>query len=128
MSEERRSVATISPAVHVTKLDGMVNQDPLKAAMDETKPVYHGVAERWTTVTRDDLLVSHLLDLYYTHQHDMITTHDKDAFLQDLSSGQTVFCSPVLVNIILANSAVCVLAARRSFISDFDLSDFHPSY
>lgn len=85
----------------------MLKRDVLRTTMDESKPIYHGAALHWTTVTRDDFLISHLFDLYYTHQHPMLNFHDKDLFLEDFCAGRNNFCSSLLVNIMLANAAVC---------------------
>lgn len=63
-------------------------------------------AARWTSVTSDDALVSKLLAIYL--QFDYLTTpcFHKDLFLDDLIRGRTRFCSPMLVNAILASGAV----------------------
>jgi len=86
----------------------LIDKSFLKQLTDESKEVYEGVAELWTTVTHDDLLISHLIDVYYTHQYPMVNTHHKETFLGDFSTGKQEYCSSVLVNIILANAAVRV--------------------
>lgn len=74
--------------------------------MDAKKPVFYGVAEHWTRVTSNDCLISHLLDVFYTYRFPMVNSHDKDIFLEDFKTRNHTFCSPLLVNIILANAAV----------------------
>ncbi|PYH90331.1 hypothetical protein BO71DRAFT_334734 [Aspergillus ellipticus CBS 707.79] len=69
-------------------------------------PPFTGPARPWTTVTDDDTFVSHLISLYFTWQHLFCNWIDRDLFLKDLNSGNVnaTFCSPLLVNAILADA------------------------
>ncbi|KAJ5180591.1 hypothetical protein N7492_003801 [Penicillium capsulatum] len=60
----------------------------------------------WTTVIEDDDFVSHLLSLWFTWSHPFLNWIDKDLFLRDMRSKDqnSSFCSPFLVNIILADA------------------------
>jgi hypothetical protein len=75
-------------------------------------PPYTGPACPWTTVTDDSGLVSHLISLYFTWNHLFFNWIDRDLFLRDLNSGNahSPFCSPFLVNAILADACVSWLA------------------
>ncbi|ODM18206.1 hypothetical protein SI65_06077 [Aspergillus cristatus] len=63
-------------------------------------------AKPWTTVTEDDDLVSHLISLYFTWDYPFYSFLDRDVFLRHMAMGNldSEFCSPFLVNAILANA------------------------
>ncbi|OJJ95245.1 hypothetical protein ASPACDRAFT_36771 [Aspergillus aculeatus ATCC 16872] len=69
-------------------------------------PVYRVPAAPWTTVTKDDELVSHLISLWLTWSHPFYNWIDKELFLRDARAGKldSKFCSPFLVNCILAEA------------------------
>ncbi|CAK7230244.1 hypothetical protein SBRCBS47491_007521 [Sporothrix bragantina] len=50
-------------------------------------------------------LQDHLFELYWKYQHQVIPIVHKEAFLQDFKSGQTKYCSKLLVHCILARAA-----------------------
>lgn len=64
----------------------------------------------WTSVTSDQRLISHLLNMYFTWHYPYFTTLSKSLFLRDFSSGKPLdhrgssrsYCSSLLVNAILA--------------------------
>ncbi|KAL2872479.1 putative C6 transcription factor [Aspergillus lucknowensis] len=58
----------------------------------------------WTNVTDDDHLVSHLISVYFTWDHPFMQVVDQEMFLRAMTAGETssAFCSPMLVNSILA--------------------------
>lgn len=58
----------------------------------------------WTTVTNNDVLVHKLLQYYFLCQYPSFAVFSKDAFLDDITSGRTDHCSPLLVNSILASA------------------------
>lgn len=70
-------------------------------------PVYRVPAKPWTTVTDNDDLVSHLVSLWITWTYPFFDWLDKDAFVRDMQSGnlRSRFCSPFLVNAILAEAS-----------------------
>ncbi|KAL8372910.1 hypothetical protein RB599_000234 [Gaeumannomyces hyphopodioides] len=59
-------------------------------------------ASRWTSVTSSDTLVRDLLELYFLHEFTSCCLFHVDHFLNDMVSGRERYCSPLLVNAILA--------------------------
>ena len=58
---------------------------------------------RWTRVTEDDGLISHLLTMYFTWHYPFFTILAKDMFYRDLMRGvSSQYCSALLVNAMLA--------------------------
>ncbi|KAL4890685.1 hypothetical protein BDV59DRAFT_183979 [Aspergillus ambiguus] len=70
-------------------------------------PVYRVPAKPWTSVTDNDDLVSHLISLWITWTYPFFDWLDKDAFIRDMQAGdlRCRFCSPFLVNAILAEAS-----------------------
>ena len=60
------------------------------------------VARKWTTVISDDELLRQLLNAFFLHCHPWIAAFHKDYFLDDMTTGRSRFCSPLLVNAVLA--------------------------
>ncbi len=58
--------------------------------------------ESWTRVTQDAELVGHLMGLYFCWLHPFYTLFSKECFLHDMARGRTKYCSPLLVNALLA--------------------------
>ena len=56
----------------------------------------------WFRVPQDADFVEHLLDLYFSWVHPFYTLFSKDHFLKDMSRGGSKYCSPLLVNAVLA--------------------------
>lgn len=75
-------------------------------------PIISVPARPWTTVTDDDEFVSHLLSLWFTWQYPYFHWLDRDLFVEDMKSASldANFCSPFLVNIMLAEACVCITA------------------
>lgn len=71
-------------------------------------------ARPWTTVTENDDFVSHLVSLWFTWEHPFLNWIDRDMFIRDMKSGSldAQFCSPFLVNIILASACVSLLSVE----------------
>ncbi|PNP79481.1 hypothetical protein FNYG_07097 [Fusarium nygamai] len=61
---------------------------------------------KWTSVEADDELLRTLLRSYFLHDYANYTCFQKDIFLQAMRDSDTRFCSPLLVNAVLAE--VCV--------------------
>ncbi|CAG8909203.1 unnamed protein product [Penicillium egyptiacum] len=62
----------------------------------------HAVS-RWTEVTDDDSLISHLMTMYFTWHYPFFTTLSKNMFYRDYIRGvSSSYCSSLLVNAILA--------------------------
>ena len=56
----------------------------------------------WTLVTRDSDLVEHLMGLYFCWSHPFYVFFSKELFLHDMAKRRSKYCSPFLVNAILA--------------------------
>ena len=59
----------------------------------------------WTSVTGDGDLVDHLLRLYFCWSHPYYSFFSEAAFLSDMAAGRNKYCSPMLVNAILAHAS-----------------------
>lgn len=65
-------------------------------------------AKPWTRVTDSDEMVSHLVSLYFTWDHPCLQVLDQALFLAHMNSNTaSAFCTPFLVNCILALAIVC---------------------
>ncbi|KAI9832944.1 MAG: hypothetical protein M1826_000723 [Phylliscum demangeonii] len=70
---------------------------------EDDPPVRHYVpAGSWTRVTADPGLIGHLLDLYFAWQHPFYVLFSKECLLHDMAQGRPKYCSPLLVNALLA--------------------------
>ncbi|KAK2926338.1 hypothetical protein FoTM2_013203 [Fusarium oxysporum f. sp. vasinfectum] len=69
--------------------------------MDEIVP------SKWTTVNADDDLMRTFIRAYFLYEYDWFTFFHKDYFLDDMLAGSSTFCSPLLVNAILAVGCHC---------------------
>lgn len=56
----------------------------------------------WTSITGDIDLVQHLLALYFCWEYPTFASLSKDHFLRDFQDGRHRYCSPILVNALLA--------------------------
>ncbi|KAI3571833.1 fungal-specific transcription factor domain-containing protein [Fusarium oxysporum f. sp. albedinis] len=56
----------------------------------------------WTTITNDTNLILHLLALYFCWEYPVFAPLSKKHFLQDFRDGRHRYCSPLLVNALLA--------------------------
>lgn len=83
-------------------------QDVMKISNVLDRPLHLVPAKSWTSVTDDDNLVSHLISLYFTWEHVFFVRMDRRLFLQDMIAGRLTFCSPLLVNAILAHGTVSI--------------------
>jgi hypothetical protein len=59
-------------------------------------------SETWTQITGDNSLVEHLLALYFCWEYPTFASLSKEHFLKDFQSGRHRYCSPMLVNALLA--------------------------
>ncbi|KAM0513443.1 hypothetical protein ACHAPE_007907 [Trichoderma viride] len=57
---------------------------------------------KWTSVSSDDELLRAILKSYFTHEYIFFPFFHKDSFLRDMVAGRHRFCSPLLVNAVLA--------------------------
>lgn len=56
----------------------------------------------WTSVTQDAQFIDDLLNLYFEWSHSFYVIFSRECFLRDFRSGRHKYCSPLLVNAILA--------------------------
>lgn len=66
------------------------------------EPEMRPPAETWTTITGDINLVQHLLALYFCWEYPTFASLSKEHFLRDFQDGRHRYCSPILVNALLA--------------------------
>jgi hypothetical protein len=59
-------------------------------------------ADTWTEMTSDPDLVHHLLALYFCWEYPTFASLSKEHFLKDFGQGLERYCSPMLVNALLA--------------------------
>lgn len=81
------------------------------SALLSDKPPIRVPAAPWTMVTKDDDLVSHLVSIYFTWHHPAYPCVIRDLFVRDMTAGDlnSQFCSPILVNAMLATACVSKL-------------------
>ena len=56
----------------------------------------------WTSITNDINLVQHLLALYFCWEYPTFASLSKEHFLRDFQDGRHRYCSPILINALLA--------------------------
>lgn len=62
----------------------------------------HSPSGSWTNITNDINLVLHLLGLYFCWEYPTFASLSKEHFLRDFQDGRQRYCSPILVNALLA--------------------------
>ena len=82
----------------------------------ERSPMHLQTSDVWTSVTRDSALLEHLLNLYFCWGHPYYILFSKDLFLNDMSKGRSKYCSPLLVNALLA--LACIFSDRLEARAD----------
>ncbi|KAF3314387.1 hypothetical protein TWF173_004729 [Orbilia oligospora] len=115
----------ISPVPTTSSLSLLMNEewyqgieplDRINLDILDDRPILDVTAHPWTTVTDDDELVSHLMSLYMTWDHPVWHLFDWDIFIDAMKTGDTTYCSPLLVNATLAEA--CHYSNRISFRAD----------
>lgn len=71
--------------------------------IESTKP------SDWTRVPASDELMRRLLAAYFMYGYQWFVCFQKDYFLEDMAANRRRFCSPILVNAVLAVGYVCFL-------------------
>jgi len=71
-------------------------------------------AKNWTNATSDTNLLVSILSTWTTREYCYYHYLDRDAFLDDMASGRSHFCSKLLVNAVLATA--CVRSPTISFL------------
>ncbi|KAF4470200.1 Zn(2)-C6 fungal-type DNA-binding domain [Fusarium albosuccineum] len=86
----------------VARADQAPYLTPYSAAEIVDPHMWNVTCAKWTSVIKDDQLLRQLLNSYFLHQYSPFFAFQKDYFLQDMARGGSRFCSPLLVNTILA--------------------------
>lgn len=60
----------------------------------------------WTNVCDDEAVMRELLEIFFRCEYQFTSAFHKDYFLDDLATGNADFCSPLLVNLVLAYASV----------------------
>lgn len=68
----------------------------------ERSSVHTQTSEIWTRVTRDNNFMEHLLGIWFRWAHPFYLLFSKELFLDDMEKGRNIYCSPLLVNALLA--------------------------
>lgn len=85
--------------------------------LEDDLPSRHVLSsESWTSVTRDAEFVGHLMWLYFCWQHPFYVLFSKECFLHDMARARSKYCSPLLVNAILATG--CIYSDRPEARAD----------
>jgi hypothetical protein len=74
--------------------------DQVLAPLDS--PDMKAPAATWTSVTSDISLVQHLLALYFCWEYPTFASLSKEHFMRDFLDGRPRYCSPILINALLA--------------------------
>ncbi|KAF5009796.1 hypothetical protein FDECE_4004 [Fusarium decemcellulare] len=85
-----------------TRADQAPYLTPYSAAEIVDPHLWNVTCAKWTSVIKDDQLLRQLLNSYFLHQYSPFFAFQKDYFLQDMARGSSRFCSPLLVNTVLA--------------------------
>ncbi|KAF3354671.1 hypothetical protein VD0004_g7370 [Verticillium dahliae] len=65
-------------------------------------PKMKAPASTWSNISTDIVLVQHLLALYFCWEYPTFASLSKEHFLKDFQQGRPRYCSPILVNALLA--------------------------
>ncbi|CAI6295676.1 unnamed protein product [Periconia digitata] len=106
--------ASLGTALHTRALDQ--SPDP---RLDSIKS--------WTSVTKDNHLLSLLFSSWHTWEYSYFHFFDWDIFLDDLSCGKSDFCSELLVNAVLATACfhLPLIKDRSKPFGDNILTEFY---
>lgn len=76
-------------------------------------------ASTWTSVTNDSSVVERLLALYFCWEYPIFASLSMDHFVKDFCEGRARYCSPILVNALLA-LGYCFSAQSLSLVSEHE--------
>jgi hypothetical protein len=93
LSSQRRESLTSERA----KSDGYVSP-----GLDENDVYCFRNGSQWTELPFSDSVIEHLLLLYFCWEYPIFSSFSKRHFARDFNTGRGKFCSPLLVNSILA--------------------------
>ncbi|KAI6780511.1 putative nitrate assimilation regulatory protein nirA [Emericellopsis cladophorae] len=83
-----------------TRLPRCRGLEHILSPLDE--PEMQSPSGTWTSITSDINLVQHLLALYFCWEYPTFASLSKEHFLRDFQAGRYRYCSPMLVNALLA--------------------------
>jgi hypothetical protein len=91
-----------------SKSRSRLKQAVISIAALTNEPLMAVPASPWTGATDDDAAVSHLLSVYFTWHHCAYPALDREIFVRNMQSRDlsSQYCSPLLVNAILAIACV----------------------
>ncbi|KAL6706189.1 hypothetical protein ACN47E_005924 [Coniothyrium glycines] len=103
-----------SPPPPPTSIKAIVHRSSISISSDSTLDPRLSHVTKWTNVTADADLLIRLLSDWTEYEYSYYHYLDRESFLEDLSSGRTVFCSSLLVNALLASACFhCSAIADR---------------
>jgi hypothetical protein len=92
---------------------------PLQAAEIADPLLIDARPSQWTRVSSNDGLLRKLIEGYFKYEYPWGFIFHKDYFLEDMVSGSNRFCSPLLVNALLAKACVSqALHYAKSRVTD----------
>lgn len=112
-SEQARHLDSLAPDVAQPESQWKSSRRSTHRVQDLLNPPIIVPAQPWTTVTSDDDLVSHLISMWFTWSDWTFAYVDRDLFVKDMAAGslKCEYCSPLLVNAMLAQA--CVRTSMR---------------
>ncbi|KAF2851922.1 hypothetical protein T440DRAFT_516896 [Plenodomus tracheiphilus IPT5] len=93
-----------STAPPPTSLEAILSPSPSTASDDSTSDPRLLYIRNWTNVTSDTNTLVSLMSAWTTCEYNYYHYLDRDTFLDDVAHGRTDFCSPLLVNALLASA------------------------
>jgi hypothetical protein len=101
-SERRALPSSADEKYRAQYLRPLLAAEIVDPRLDEVK------LSKWTNVSTDDDLMRAILRAYLLFEYDWFAFFHKDHFLDDMVRGSNQFCSPLLVNAVLALGCVSV--------------------
>ncbi|EXA30612.1 hypothetical protein FOVG_18032 [Fusarium oxysporum f. sp. pisi HDV247] len=99
----RNRVGSWADGMHPDQMtDGIRYRGIEQILSTSNEPELRTPTSTWTAITSDSTLVQHLLALYFCWEYPTFASLSKEHFLQDFQEGRNRYCSPILVNALLA--------------------------
>lgn len=108
LDQQQGAPATDSSELDTDQSKSRTRRKVLDVHRLSDNPIFSLPARPWSQVTDDDQLVSHLISVYFTWHHIWFDWIDPEIFLEAMQSKKldSQFCSPLLVNAMLAEACV----------------------
>lgn len=87
-----------------TSIEAIVHRQSNALPSDPSVDLRLAHVSKWTAVTKDNNLLVNLLSAWTEREYSYFHYLDRDAFLNDMATGRSVFCSELLVNAVLASA------------------------